>query len=103
MFEQCPEIISNLKGAVVVGANAGQEINILCSYGVKNQIYFEPVVEAFSHLRYNLYNKTGKLRCYNYAISDVTGPRNFFMGMETGNSSLFDLSPNRPPEHHHNK
>ena len=42
------------------------------------------------------------VRISDLIVSDTDGEVDFFVGRESGNSSMFDLNPARPAFHHHN-
>jgi FkbM family methyltransferase len=42
------------------------------------------------------------VRISDLIVSDTDGEVDFFVGRESGNSSMFDLNPSRPVFHHHN-
>lgn len=92
-----------IKGIIQAGANDGAELNRFALF-TNNIICFEPVKAARDNL-----NKSAALigeksvSVYNFALSDQTGTVDFFIGQETGNSSLFDLNPARPHFHQKNQ
>jgi FkbM family methyltransferase len=92
-----------IKGIIQVGANDGGEIQSFIQH-TNNILCFEPVEEA----RNSCINKSKSYPNFNiivsdYVISDQTGKVEFYIGQAHGNSSMFDLNPERPAFHHWNK
>jgi FkbM family methyltransferase len=94
---------ANIKGVIQVGANDGGELETFCCV-TRNLLLFEPVDEA----RQVLLNKVARLNhpsnihVSDYVVSNVEADVEFFLGRESGNSSMFDLNPSRPQFHHKN-
>lgn len=93
---------NNIHGIIQVGANIGQECGEWKRQGIKNQLYFEPIPEAFNRLLNDSADPNFNVHCYQLALSDKNGVFPFWHGREHGNSSFFQLSPTRPSAHHHN-
>jgi hypothetical protein len=92
----------NVRGIIQVGANDGGEIPIFLQH-TNNILCFEPVDEA----RNECYNKilnypNTNITISDYVISNKVGEIDFFIGQASGNSSMFDLNPERPAFHHWN-
>jgi len=96
------ENAKDIRGVIQIGANTGQECHQWRNSGIKNQIYFEPVPEAFEQLEKNSPHQGFNVHCYRLAVSDKSGELSFYLGREHGNSSFYDLDPNRPAAHSHN-
>jgi len=85
-----------IKGVIQVGANDGGELSSFAAR-TNNILLFEPVQSARDIL-------SGKIKHYpnrniilsDHIVSNKTGPIDFFIATESGNSSLFDLNPERP-------
>ncbi len=85
-----------IKGIIQVGANDGGELDFFTKH-TSNILLFEPVESARNTLiqRINNYPNTN-ITISDYVVSNTSGPIDFFIAVESGNSSLFDLNPERP-------
>ena len=92
-----------IKGVIQVGANTGDELGAFLTKTNKI-LCFEPVEEALDILRsrVNQNNLQDKVIISDYIVSDKTGEIEFYVGQQSGNSSMFDLNPDRPQFHHGN-
>ena len=93
----------SIKGIIQIGSNDGNEINSFF-YHTNNILCFEPVDEARNKcIEISKSCTKSNIIISDYVISDKTGEINFFIGQASGNSSLFDLNPERPAFHQWNK
>ncbi len=92
-----------IKGVIQVGANTGDEIGAFLTKTNKI-LCFEPVESALDILnsRITQNNLQDKVIVSDYIVSDTTGEVEFYVGQQSGNSSMFDLNPDRPIFHHGN-
>jgi FkbM family methyltransferase len=98
-------IIANapVKGIIQVGANDGGELASFAEVS-SNLLLFEPVEQARRVLeqRAAALPPSVRIAVSDLIVSDHDGEVDFFVGRESGNSSMFDLNPARPAAHHHN-
>lgn len=101
-----PDLLRHVRGVVQVGANVGDEADCWAALGVRSLIAFEPVPEAFTRLCANLrrYAPAGShWQPVQLAVADRCGQLEFWQGKETGNSSFFELHPDRSEFHRKNQ
>lgn len=98
-------IVNNceIKGIIQVGANDGGELADFAKV-TSNLLLFEPVEKARQELqrRVSDLDRSVNVEISDLIVSDLDGEVDFFIGRESGNSSMFDLNPARPSFHHHN-
>lgn len=90
-----------IKGVIQVGANTGDELGLFLAKTNKI-LCFEPVEAALEilHSKIAQNNLQDTVIVSDYVVSDQTGEVEFFVSHGCGgNSSLFDLNPDRPEFH----
>jgi FkbM family methyltransferase len=93
----------SIKGIIQIGANDGNEINYFSKH-TNNILCFEPVEEARNKcIERAKYCSKSNIIISDYVVSDKTGEVDFYIGQASGNSSMFDLNPERPIFHQWNK
>lgn len=92
-----------IDGIMQIGANDGTELYEFENY-TKNIIMFEPVYLARLELIKKIWpRKFDNTYVFDYVVSNKDDPFcDFFEGLESGNSSLFELNPKRSAAHSHN-
>jgi FkbM family methyltransferase len=94
---------TSIKGIIQIGANDGNEINSF-SHHTNNILCFEPVDESRNKcIDISKSCTKSNIIISDYIVSDKTGEVDFYIGQASGNSSMFDLNPERPPFHQWNK
>lgn len=91
----------NVKGIIQIGANTGDELRLFVSKTSKI-LCFEPVEAALEILNRKIAqdNLQDTVIVSDYVVSDQTGEVEFFVSHGCGgNSSMFDLNPDRPAFH----
>lgn len=72
-----------MTGAIIIGANIGQEYEGLLSLGCENFMFFEPVSANFRKLK-KIIHETDKIKLFNLAIGNKRGT--ITMNCETSHS-----------------
>lgn len=90
----------SIRGIIQIGANDGTELYEFQHY-TKNIILFEPIFKARVELLRKLRERNiDNIFVFDYVVSDKDEMFcDFFEGTESGNSSLFDLNPERSDAH----
>ncbi len=74
----------DIKGIIQIGANTGQECNILKRF-TKNIICFEPIPKIFEVLKKN----NSDIQCYNFGLGDVNEIKKMYISSNNCESSSF--------------
>lgn len=101
-----PDLLRHVRGVVQVGASVGDEAGQWRALGVREWLAFEPDPRAYASLVDTLRRETppGSRWCaVPLVVSDRCGAVEFWQGEQSGNSSLFDLHPERSAFHHANR
>lgn len=101
-----PDLLRHVRGVLQVGANVGDESECWSALGMRNLIAFEPVPSAFATLQDNLQRHAPEGATWTavpLAVADRCGEFEFWQGLQTGNSSFFELHPTRSEFHQRNR
>jgi FkbM family methyltransferase len=75
----------NMRGVLHIGAHVGQEYDDYMKYGIKNIIFFEPVVSTYTKLLETI-PQSDNVKIINLALGNTTGEIDMFI--ETANQGM---------------